>query len=251
MIYRFDTLTSTNDEARDARYRHGDLILAERQTAGRGQRGHTWISPEGTNLTFTLVVEPTFLAARDQFLLSEVVALALGDCLDRFGIPTRIKWTNDIYYGDYKLVGILIEHFYSGSRLQRHDAAGSKCIGLAALLGHGVVVDHGIHVTAHDQKAQTGLAQSPNAVGVLPVRLGYDAHLEACILQHTGDDGVAEGGMVHIGVADNVYKITLFPASALHVGAGNGEKISYHRVPSSGSLCRGGYHPPAVIVKSV
>lgn len=119
MIYRFDTLTSTNDEARDARYRHGDLILAERQTAGRGQRGHTWISPEGTNLTFTLVVEPTFLAARDQFLLSEVVALALGDCLDRFGIPTRIKWTNDIYYGDYKLVGILIEHFYSGSRLQR------------------------------------------------------------------------------------------------------------------------------------
>lgn len=119
MRYAFDTLTSTNDEARNPRYRHGDLILAERQTAGRGQRGHRWVSPEGENLTFTLVVEPSFLAARDQFLLSEVVALALGDCFERFNISTRIKWTNDIYYTDYKLVGILIEHFYSGVQLRR------------------------------------------------------------------------------------------------------------------------------------
>lgn len=119
MRYRFETLSSTNDEARDSRYRHGDLILAERQTAGRGQRGHIWISPEGENLTFTLVVEPTFLAAREQFLLSEVVALSLCDCLEQLGIDTRIKWTNDIYHADQKLVGILIEHFYSGMQLRR------------------------------------------------------------------------------------------------------------------------------------
>lgn len=119
MIYRFEELTSTNDEARDPRYEHGDLILAERQTAGRGQRGHTWVSPAGENLTFTYVVEPSFLAARDQFLLSEVVALALCEALERFDIPTRIKWTNDIYCQDHKLVGILIEHFYSGTQLRR------------------------------------------------------------------------------------------------------------------------------------
>ncbi len=119
MRYRFDTLSSTNDEARDPRYRHGDLILAERQSAGRGQRGHVWVSPAGENLTFTLVVEPTFLAARDQFLLSEVAALALCGCFEAFGIATRIKWTNDIYYADRKLVGILIEHFYSGQQLRR------------------------------------------------------------------------------------------------------------------------------------
>ena len=52
MIYRLATTTSTNDEARDARYRHGDVVWAERQTAGRGQRGHVWHSPEGENLTF-------------------------------------------------------------------------------------------------------------------------------------------------------------------------------------------------------
>ena len=78
MIYRYEELTSTNDEARLDRYREGDVIVAERQTAGRGQRGHTWLSPEGKNLTFTLVVEPKFLAARDQFLISEVAALEIG-----------------------------------------------------------------------------------------------------------------------------------------------------------------------------
>lgn len=119
MIYRFEELTSTNDEARLDRYTEGDLIVAERQTAGRGQRGHTWLSPEGENLTFTLVVEPKFLAARDQFLISEVAALALSDTFRRFDIETHIKWTNDIYHNDSKLVGILIEHFYSGMQLRR------------------------------------------------------------------------------------------------------------------------------------
>lgn len=119
MIYRFEELTSTNDEARLDRYTEGDLIVAERQTAGRGQRGHTWLSPEGENLTFTLVVEPKFLAARDQFLISEVAALALTETFRCFDIETRIKWTNDIYHNNSKLVGILIEHFYSGMQLRR------------------------------------------------------------------------------------------------------------------------------------
>ena len=119
MIYRIDETTSTNDEARDAKYRHGDIVWAERQTAGRGQRGHSWTSPEGENLTFTLVLEPVFLPVGEQFLLSEAVTLALTDTFAAFGIDARIKWTNDIYVGDKKLVGILIEHSYSGPTLAR------------------------------------------------------------------------------------------------------------------------------------
>lgn len=119
VIHRIAETTSTNDEARDARYRHGDVVWAERQTAGRGQRGHTWTSPEGENLTFSLVLEPRFLPVGEQFRLSEAVALALADAFDRFGIATRIKWTNDIYVGDRKLVGMLIEHSYSGPTLSR------------------------------------------------------------------------------------------------------------------------------------
>ena len=119
MIYRIEETTSTNDDARDAKYRHGDIVWAERQTAGRGQRGHKWSSAEGLNLTFSLVLEPRFLPAGEQFLLNEAVALALTDTFAQFGIAARIKWTNDIYAGDKKLVGILIEHSYSGQTLAR------------------------------------------------------------------------------------------------------------------------------------
>lgn len=122
MIYRIEKTTSTNDEARDLKYRHGDIVWAERQTAGRGQRGHTWTSPEGENLTFTLVLEPRFLPVGEQFLLSEAVTLALTDTFAAFGIDTRIKWTNDIYAGDRKLVGILIEHSHAGAHLARSIA---------------------------------------------------------------------------------------------------------------------------------
>ena len=119
MIYRIDETTSTNDDARDAKYRHGDIVWAERQTAGRGQRGHTWTSPEGENLTFSMVLEPRFLPVGEQFLLSEAVTLALTDTFAAYGIDTRIKWTNDIYIGDRKLVGILIEHNHAGASLSR------------------------------------------------------------------------------------------------------------------------------------
>ena len=119
MIFRLASTTSTNDEARDPKYRHGDVVWAERQTAGRGQRGHAWSSAEGENLTFTLLLEPRFLPVGKQFLLSEAVALALVDTFGHYGIDTRIKWTNDIYAGDRKIVGMLLEHNYSGPNLAR------------------------------------------------------------------------------------------------------------------------------------
>ena len=91
MIYRIAETTSTNDDAKRPEYRHGDIVWAERQTAGRGQRGHSWTSPEGENLTFTLVLEPVFLPVGEQFLLSEAVTLALTDTFAAFGIDARIK----------------------------------------------------------------------------------------------------------------------------------------------------------------
>ena len=119
MIYRFDTLTSTNDEAFNPRYREGDVILAEQQTLGRGQRGHKWIGGKGENLMFTMLFEPRFLPPVRQFFLSEAVALALVDAMQMWGIEAKIKWTNDIYVGDKKLVGILIEHTLTSSTLRR------------------------------------------------------------------------------------------------------------------------------------
>ena len=119
MIYRFDILPSSNDEATAPEYVEGDIIVAERQSAGRGQRGHRWESEQGENLTFSLVLEPQFLNPSHQFLISEAVALAVCDMLADHDIEARIKWTNDIYVGEHKLSGILIEHKLQGSSLAR------------------------------------------------------------------------------------------------------------------------------------
>ena len=119
MIYHFDTTASTNDDARNEKYCEGDVVWADFQTAGRGQRGHEWHSRKGENLTFSVVLEPTFVPIVEQFSVSEVVALSLVDMLAEYGIEAKIKWTNDIYVGDRKLVGILIEHSLASTSLRR------------------------------------------------------------------------------------------------------------------------------------
>lgn len=119
MIHYIEYTTSTNDDARGAEYGHMDVVWAEHQSAGRGQRGHTWHSNEGVNLTFSTVLTPVFLTAIEQFMLSEIVALSLVDTLADYGVECRIKWTNDIYAGDKKIAGVLIEQSLAGDRIAR------------------------------------------------------------------------------------------------------------------------------------
>ncbi|MCL2562139.1 MAG: biotin--[acetyl-CoA-carboxylase] ligase [Rikenellaceae bacterium] len=115
-----DEVVSTNDEARDrARFGHGDVVVAERQTAGRGQRGNRWDSAHGENLTLSVVLTPDFLPVAEQFLLSETVSLALVDTLAWHDIEASVKWPNDIYVGGRKMAGILIENDIMGSRMSR------------------------------------------------------------------------------------------------------------------------------------
>lgn len=119
MIHYIEQTTSTNDEARKECYDHLDAIWSEYQTSGRGQRGHSWHSAEGENVTFSVVLKPSFLPVVEQFLLSEVVALALVDTMAEYDIECRIKWTNDLYAGDSKLAGVLIEHQLSTEGIVR------------------------------------------------------------------------------------------------------------------------------------
>ena len=108
-----------------------------------------------------------------------------------------------------------------------NHSTGCKGIHLAVLFGHAVVVDHGVHVAASDQKAQTGPTQDGDGLGVLPIRLGDESHFISCRFQHTADDGMAKGGMVHIGIPNDVDKVTLFPASPLHIRFGNWQKVTH------------------------
>ena len=127
-IKRLDVIDSTNRYARDeavALWREaGDkelvAVTARHQTAGRGQRGNVWNSLAGENLLLTLVVRPgQSLQVTSQFLLSQAVAVAIHSAMTRYGIDTRLKWPNDIYVGNRKLAGILVELDYSGSSVEQ------------------------------------------------------------------------------------------------------------------------------------
>lgn len=97
----------------------GTVIMAETQFAGRGQQQNKWHSQPGKNLTFSLLLNPSFLAIADQFDLNRVISLGVVDALEPLlGNDLKIKWPNDIYYGDKKLGGILIENLIYGTKIK-------------------------------------------------------------------------------------------------------------------------------------
>ena len=115
----FDTVDSTNTRllAEQAGLPDRTVYAALFQTAGRGQKGNRWESRPGENLTFSILLKPAQLSAREQFILSQVVALGLTDYLAEQGVEATIKWPNDIYAGDRKICGTLIEPTLSGGRV--------------------------------------------------------------------------------------------------------------------------------------
>lgn len=103
--------------------RHGLAVTARRQEAGRGQRGNAWESAPECNLTFSILLHPEGIHPTEQFAISEAVALATLRTAAHFLDPEtasqlRIKWPNDIYAGNDKLAGILIENILSGSNME-------------------------------------------------------------------------------------------------------------------------------------
>ncbi|MCC7364991.1 MAG: biotin--[acetyl-CoA-carboxylase] ligase [Dehalococcoidia bacterium] len=85
---------------------HGTLVLAEEQTAGRGRRGRAFHSPAGENLYFTLVLRLPFERQR---VLPVALPLAVCRAIEAAGVDARIKWPNDIWSGERKLCGMLID----------------------------------------------------------------------------------------------------------------------------------------------
>lgn len=97
-------------------------VCADFQTAGKGQRGNHWESERGSNLMFSVVLYPTFLEARRQFLLSQLTALAVQEELAQRTEGICIKWPNDIYWHERKVCGMLIENELSGVHMARSIA---------------------------------------------------------------------------------------------------------------------------------
>jgi BirA family biotin operon repressor/biotin-[acetyl-CoA-carboxylase] ligase len=87
---------------------HGQSVIAEEQTAGRGRRGRSWVSPPGKNLYLSLVLRPALPPERAPEL-TLVAAVAIAEALQSFGCPAMIKWPNDLEVGGRKIGGILTE----------------------------------------------------------------------------------------------------------------------------------------------
>lgn len=119
MRYNLKNIDSTSTELRRRmsaeELPHGYCISADFQTAGHGQATNHWESEDGKNLLFSLLLRPYVIPASEQFVITEIVTLAIINALqDYIRQRITIKWPNDIYVGDKKLCGILIENALCG-----------------------------------------------------------------------------------------------------------------------------------------
>ena len=95
------------------------MVYCHTQCAGRGQRGNSWESEPGKNITASLLFYPHEFPASTQFTISECIALAICEFLAEAGVDAKVKWPNDIYVGDQKICGILVEHVVTGKFITR------------------------------------------------------------------------------------------------------------------------------------
>lgn len=115
----FENLPSTNTQAsslvKDCKPIEGTVIFTDYQTAGKGQPGNTWESEKGKNLLFSIILYPEMVKPQDQFLLTMAISLGIISFLDIYLDGSTIKWPNDIYIGNDKIAGILIENSVTGT----------------------------------------------------------------------------------------------------------------------------------------
>ena len=125
-IHSFAELPSTNDEAHriaELGALHGEVVIADVQTAGRGRRGRSWVAPKGKALTMSVVLRPSLPPSRAPEL-TLVAAVAVVEAARELGAPSaRIKWPNDIECRGRKLAGLLTELRAEPDRI-RHAVLG-------------------------------------------------------------------------------------------------------------------------------
>lgn len=118
-VLRFDSVTSTNDVARQmaaSGLEEGIAVVAREQTAGRGTKGRSWSSPAGEGLYLSLVLRPA-IKASESTILTLAAAVGVAETLSEFGACPDIKWPNDVLLGGRKVSGILAESASEDAKL--------------------------------------------------------------------------------------------------------------------------------------
>ena len=114
---KLSEVDSTNNYAmglvREGMAHHGTAVFAQQQTRGKGQRNKDWITGTNQNIALSIIVEPQGLTHTNMILLSMATAVSTLKFINSY-IPDQlsIKWPNDIYWGDRKAAGILIENVW-------------------------------------------------------------------------------------------------------------------------------------------
>ena len=122
-ITHFKNIDSTNSYLQNLLDKGEDVadnvVVTDFQTSGKGQGKNVWQSEDGKNLLFSIALDMSFLKAEDQFLLTQMVSVAMIDVLKKY-LPEEnlfIKWPNDIYFNNKKIAGILIKNEIKGIML--------------------------------------------------------------------------------------------------------------------------------------
>lgn len=142
---------STNDKVfeliRAGEAGEGTIVICKHQTQGKGQRGNTWESESGKNLTFSLVLKPNFLDVSEQFYLNMMISNSIRKLLQDYLPDLKVKWPNDLVVPDRgKLGGVLIENIVNsaawefavvgiGLNINQRDFENKKATSLSLITG--------------------------------------------------------------------------------------------------------------------
>lgn len=118
-IIKLNAIPSTNAFLKELiskqEFENYTVVITEHQIEGKGQRGNSWFSESGKNLTFSVLIKGFTIESISPFLLNAVVAISLIEALETFNLKElKIKWPNDILSENKKIGGILIENKFHG-----------------------------------------------------------------------------------------------------------------------------------------
>jgi BirA family biotin operon repressor/biotin-[acetyl-CoA-carboxylase] ligase len=172
---------STNDMAlqalRQKEAGEGSIFITNHQTRGKGQRGNSWETKPGENLTFSVVLQPKFLDLSEQFLLNIAISNAIRRCLQEYVPGLLVKWPNDLVVPGFgKIGGILIENLVGSSgwdyavvgigiNINQNQFASPKATSLSLITGNSYPLEELFKlIIVHLEQAYIALKKGKNAV---------------------------------------------------------------------------------------
>ncbi len=172
---------STNDMAlqalRQKEASEGSIFITNHQTRGKGQRGNSWETKPGENLTFSLILQPKFLDLSEQFLLNMAISNAIRRCFQEYVPGLMVKWPNDLVIPGFgKIGGILIENLVGskgweyavvgiGLNINQNQFASPQATSLSLVTGNTYPLEELFKLLiVHLEQAYITLKKGKNAV---------------------------------------------------------------------------------------